>query len=66
MAAVLGTIVACLGRLGRAIAPIIPESADRLLSLIDAGQGGAPIPQPTPLFPKLELEEDEEAQESAK
>jgi methionyl-tRNA synthetase len=66
MAAVLGTIVACLERLGRAIAPIIPESAEKLLALIDAGEGGTPIPQPTPLFPKLELEEDEEAQEAAK
>src|SRR6185295_13709837 len=50
MAAVLGTLVVAIRDLTRAIAPIIPESAARLLSLIDAGQGGAPIPQPTPLF----------------
>ncbi len=62
MAAVLGTLVAAVRELTRAIAPIIPESADKLLTLIDAGEGGAPIPQPTPLFPRLELEEDEEAQ----
>jgi methionyl-tRNA synthetase len=61
MAAVLGTIVACVRELARAIAPIIPASADKLLAVIEAGEGGAPIPQPTPLFPKLELEEDEEA-----
>jgi methionyl-tRNA synthetase len=61
MAAVLGTIVVAVRELARAIAPVIPESADKLLTLIDAGAGGAPIPQPTPLFPKLELDEDEEA-----
>ncbi|MFL6785750.1 MAG: methionine--tRNA ligase [Sphingomicrobium sp.] len=61
MAAVLGTLVAAVRELARAIAPIIPESADKLLTLIDAGEGGMPIPQPTPLFPRLELPEDEEA-----
>jgi methionyl-tRNA synthetase len=61
MAAVLGTLVAAVRELTRAIAPIIPESADKLLTLIDAGEGGAPIPQPTPLFPRLELDEEEEA-----
>jgi methionyl-tRNA synthetase len=60
MAAVLGTLVAAVRELTSAIAPIIPESADKLLSLIDAGEGGTPIPQPTPLFPRLELTEDEE------
>jgi methionyl-tRNA synthetase len=60
MAAVLGTLVVAVRELTRAIAPIIPESADKLLSLIDAGEGGAPIPQPTPLFPRLELPEEEE------
>ena len=61
MAAVLGTLVASVRELARAIAPIIPASADQLLSLIDAGEGGAPIPQPTPLFPRLELEDEEAA-----
>ena len=60
MAAVLGTLVAAVRELTRAIAPIIPESADKLLTLIDAGEEGAPIPQPTPLFPRLELPEDED------
>jgi methionyl-tRNA synthetase len=58
MAAVLGTLVAAVRGLARAIAPIVPASADRLLTLIDAGEGGSPIPQPTPLFPRLELEEE--------
>ena len=60
MAAVLGTLVAAVRRLTVAIAPIIPESADKLLTLIDSGQGGRPIAQPQPLFPRLELPEDEE------
>ena len=61
MAAVLGTLVEAVRELTKAIAPIIPESADKLLTLIDAGEGGVPIPQPAPLFPRLELPEDEEA-----
>ena len=54
-------------RLIRAVA-IVPAagSAERfggrkLLTLIDAGEGGAPIAQPQPLFPRLVLEEEPEA-----
>jgi methionyl-tRNA synthetase len=61
MAAVLGTLVVAVRHLARSIAPVIPASADKLLSLIDAGEGGTPIAQPTPLFPRLELEEEEAA-----
>jgi methionyl-tRNA synthetase len=61
MAAVLGTLLIAIRALAEAIAPIIPASADKLLTLIDAGEGGAPIAQPTPLFPRLELEEEEAA-----
>jgi methionyl-tRNA synthetase len=60
MAAVLGTLVVAVRELARAIAPIIPASADKLLALVHAGEG-APIAQPTPLFPRLELEEEPEA-----
>lgn len=60
MAAVLGTLAKAVRALTIAIAPIIPASADKLLSQIDAGEAGAPIAQPTPLFPRLELPEDEE------
>jgi methionyl-tRNA synthetase len=60
MAAVLGTLVPAIRDLAEAIAPVIPASAETLLTLIDAGKGGAPIPQPTPLFPRLELEEEPE------
>ena len=63
MAAVLGTLVVAIRQLAVAVAPIIPGSADKLLALIDAGEGGAPIPQPIPLFPRLELEEEPEAAE---
>ena len=62
MAAVLGTLVPAIRDLAQAIAPVIPASAEALMALIDAGRGGAPIPQPTPIFPRLELEaEPEEA-----
>ena len=58
MASVLGTLVVAVRDLTRAIAPIIPAAAESLLTLIDAGEGGAPIAQPQPLFPRLELEEE--------
>ena len=63
MAAVLGTLVVATRDLAQAIAPIIPASAERLLAHLAAGEGGAPIPQPVPLFPKLELEEEPETAE---
>ena len=61
MAAVLGTLVAAVRELTNAIAPIIPESADRLMAVLNAGEGGAPISQPAPLFPRLELVDEEAA-----
>ena len=63
MAAVLGTLVTAVRRLTMAVAPVIPGSADKLLTLIDSGKGGAPIAQPQPLFPRLELPEEAEAAE---
>ena len=56
MAAVLGTLVVAVRKLAAAIAPVIPESADKLMTMIDSGLGGQPIAQPVPLFPRLELE----------
>jgi methionyl-tRNA synthetase len=61
MAAVLGTLVVAIRQLTVAVAPIIPGSADTLLTLIDSGQGVAPIAQPQPIFPRLELAEGEAA-----
>ena len=61
MAAVLGTLVEAVRRLTAAVAPVIPEAADKLLTAIAAGDGGTPIAQPQPLFPRLELEQEGEA-----
>jgi methionyl-tRNA synthetase len=61
MAEVLGTLVAAIRTLTAAVAPVIPGSAERLLTLIDSGKGGVPIAQPQPIFPRLELAEDEAA-----
>ena len=58
MAAVLGTLVTAVRQLTQAVAPVIPESADKLLTLVDSGRDGQPIAQPQPLFPRLELEEE--------
>ena len=59
MAAVLGTLVDAVRELATAIAPVIPASSEKLLAAISAGDGGAPIAQPVPLFPRLELEDHE-------
>ncbi|MEO7504444.1 MAG: methionine--tRNA ligase [Sphingomicrobium sp.] len=59
MAEVLGTVVGCVRALAEAIQPIIPTSAQRLLDFIGGGEGGQPIAAPTPIFPRLELTEDD-------
>jgi methionyl-tRNA synthetase len=61
MAAVLGTLVIAVRKLAVAVQPVIPASAEKLIALIDSGRDGAPIAQPTPIFPRLELPEEEEA-----
>jgi methionyl-tRNA synthetase len=61
MAAVLGTLVVAVRKLAVAAWPVIPAAAEQLIALIDGGQDGAPIAKPTPIFPRLELEADEEA-----
>ena len=61
MAAVLGTVVAAVRKLAIAVQPVIPASAEKLIALIDSGEGGQAIAQPTPIFPRLELPEEEEA-----
>lgn len=58
MVAVLGTIVTAVRKLAEAVAPVIPASAARLIDFIDSGVGGAPIVQPSPIFPRLELAEE--------
>jgi methionyl-tRNA synthetase len=61
MAAVLGTLVEAVRELAEAVKPVIPASAEKLIALIDSGVDGAAIAQPTPIFPRLELGEEEEA-----
>ena len=61
MAAVLGTLVVAVRKLAVAVAPIIPASAEKLITLIDSGKDGTAIAQPTPIFPRLELGEEEAA-----
>ena len=60
MAAVLGTLVVAVHKLAVAVQPVVPASAEKLIALIDSGKGGNPIAQPTPIFPRLELEDSEE------
>jgi len=61
MAAVLGTLVVAVRQLAEAVAPVIPGSAEKLMALIDGGKDGTSIGQPTPVFPRLEMEEEEAA-----
>jgi methionyl-tRNA synthetase len=58
MAAVLGTIAYAVRQLAKAIAPVTPASAEKLIALIDSGKDGQPIEQPVPIFPRLELAAD--------
>ena len=60
MAEVLGTLVTAIRKLAVAVTPVVPTSAEKLIAAIDAGVDGAPIAQPTPIFPRLELEEPAE------
>ena len=58
MADVLGTLVVAIRKLAEAVVPVVPTSADALIKLIDDGlQGG--LEQPIPIFPRLELPEEE-------
>lgn len=57
MAEVLGTLVVAVRMLAVSVLPIIPASAEKLIAFIDSGRDGAPIAQPVPIFPRLELPE---------
>ncbi len=64
MAEVLGTLVAAIRKLAEAVVPVIPSSAERLIATIDSGlQGG--LDQPVPIFPRLDLPEEETEGEAA-
>ncbi|HEU5481964.1 MAG TPA: methionine--tRNA ligase [Sphingomicrobium sp.] len=61
MADVLGTLVAAIRKLAKAVVPVIPASADKLIEVIDSAlQGG--LDQPAPIFPRLELDDEEEGE----
>nr|MBA2635988.1 class I tRNA ligase family protein [Sphingomonas sp.] len=57
MAGVLGTLAVAIRKLAEAVAPVVPASARKLVDYIDSGSQ-APIGQPVPIFPRLELEEE--------
>jgi methionyl-tRNA synthetase len=59
MADVLGTLVVAIRKLAEAVVPVIPKSAERLVKLIDDGLGGG-LAQPVPIFPRIELDIEEE------
>ncbi|WP_265570767.1 methionine--tRNA ligase [Sphingomicrobium nitratireducens] len=61
MADVLGTLVATIAPLTKAVAPIVPGASERILALLATGEGGNPIDKPTPAFPRLELASEESA-----
>jgi hypothetical protein len=50
--------VTAIRRLAVAVLPVIPASAERLIKVIDDGLSGG-LDQPTPIFPRLELAEEE-------
>ena len=74
MKAVLATLFVCIRDLAIAIRPVIPSSSDSLLDLMGVPQGERDYRnledvywyqrlagKPTPIFPRLELGEDEDA-----
>ncbi len=64
MADVLGTLVVAIRKLAQAVVPVIPESAEKLLAVIDDGLHGG-LEKPLPVFPRLELPQEEGAGEAA-
>jgi methionyl-tRNA synthetase len=60
MADVLGTLVVAIRKLAEAVLPVIPASAEKLIKVIDDGLSGG-LSQPVPIFPRLELPEEEGA-----
>jgi methionyl-tRNA synthetase len=59
MHAVLGTLLKAIRQLAETIEPVTPSSARRLLDQL--GEEGSKIAPPTPIFPRLELQQTEEA-----
>ncbi|NML05243.1 methionine--tRNA ligase [Sphingomonas sp. G-3-2-10] len=63
MHAVLGTLLKAIHRLAVTIQPVVPTSAERLIAQLgyDEASGTFNITAPTPIFPRLELQQSEEA-----
>jgi methionyl-tRNA synthetase len=63
MHAVLGTLLKAIHRLAVTIQPVVPTSAERLIAQLgyDADAGTFNIATPSPIFPRLELQQSEEA-----
>ncbi len=60
MADVLGTLVVAIRALAEAVVPVIPQSAEKLIGVINSGLHGG-VEQPVPIFPRLELPQEEGA-----
>jgi hypothetical protein len=60
MAEVLGTLAAVVERLAAVVEPVVPGSIARLRTYLKEGRAAGRLPQPTPIFPRLELPAAEE------
>jgi methionyl-tRNA synthetase len=56
MGEVLGTLAAAVELLAKAVEPVVPASAGRLLEFLEEGRQAGRIGAPSPIFPRLELE----------
>ncbi|CAA9516893.1 MAG: Methionyl-tRNA synthetase [uncultured Sphingomonas sp.] len=56
MAEVLGTLAEAVTLLTKAVEPVVPAAAGKLLSYLEEGRREGRIGQPQPIFPRLELE----------
>ncbi|MDF7773933.1 methionine--tRNA ligase [Sphingomonas sp. AOB5] len=63
MHAVLGTLLKAIHRLAVTIEPVVPGSSAKLIAQLghDAATGAFNIAAPSPIFPRLELQQSEEA-----
>lgn len=59
MAEVLGTLAQAVALLAAAVEPVVPASAGKLRDYLAEGERSGRIAQPTPIFPRLELETPE-------
>lgn len=60
MAEVLGTLAVVVERLGAIVEPVVPGSIAKLNAYLEEGRAAGRLPQPSPIFPRLELAVAEE------